>query len=430
MSSTTPILHVDMDAFFVSVELLRKPDLRGRPVVVGGEGGRGVVAAASYEARAHGVHSAMPSTQARRLCPDLVFLRGDHRLYSEVSRRVMEIFRRYTPLVEPLSLDEAFLDVGGVERLHGSPDEVAASIRSDVLVEESLPCSVGVAPNKFLAKLASGRAKPVAGPGGPTPGPGVLVVPVDGVQAFLDPLPVSAVWGVGPRTLERLRRFGVDTVADLRDVPEATLVTSLGRSAGAQLWHLARGIDDRRVEVDQETKSIGHEETFSRDLFDPDEVHRQLVRMVDGVARRLREINLAGRTVNVKVRSPDFTTVARSMTLSNATDLPLEILRAAEGLLASVDISAGIRLLGVSMGSLRDASVRQLRLDEAPAGSPAEPGNRSVRVSASPGREAAEEAVDRIRDRFGSGAIAPATAVGDEGLRPKERGDSQWGPDV
>ena len=428
MSPTTPILHVDMDAFFVSVELLRRPDLRGLPVVVGGEGGRGVVAAASYEARGHGVHSAMPSSRARLLCPDLVFLRGDHRLYAEVSRRVMAVFRRYTPLVEPLSLDEAFLDVGGVERLHGSPEEVAASIRADVLHEESLPCSVGVASNKFLAKLASAQAKPVAGPGGPAPGHGVLVVAADGVQAFLDPLPVSAVWGVGPRTLERLRRFGVGTVADLREVPEATLMTSLGQAAGAQLWRLARGIDDRHVEVDRETKSIGHEETFSRDLVDPDEVHRQLVRMVDGVARRLREAGVAGRTVIVKVRSPDFTTVARSTTLSDATDLPLEILREAEDLLASIDVSAGIRLLGVSMGGLRDASVRQLRLDESPAGSATS--NRSGRSGASPGRAAAEEAVDRIRDRFGSGAIAPATTVGDEGVRPKERGDSQWGPDV
>jgi len=425
VSPTTPILHVDMDAFFVSVELLRRPDLRGRPVVVGGEGGRGVVAAASYEARAHGVHSAMPSTRARRLCPDLVFLRGDHRLYSEVSGRVMELFRRYTPLVEPLSLDEAFLDVGGVERLHGSPVEVAAAIRTEVLDQESLPCSVGVAPNKFLAKLASGRAKPLAGPSGPMPGPGVLVVPPDGVRDFLDPLPVSAVWGVGPRTLERLRRFGVDTVADLREVPEATLVTSLGRAAGSQLWRLARGIDDRRVDVDQVTKSIGHEETFSRDLLDPAEVHRQLVRMVDGVARRLREVGLAGRTVTVKVRFPDFTTVVRSATLPDATDLPLEVLREAEALLATLDVSVGIRLLGVSMGGLRDASVRQLRLDEAPTGSPADPDG-----GPSPGRVAAEEAVDRIRDRFGSGAIAPATTVGEEGVRPKQRGDSQWGPDV
>lgn len=403
-----------MDAFFVSVELVRRPEFRDQPVVVGGEGDRGVVAAASYEARVYGVRSAMPSTKARRLCPDLVFLQGDHRHYGEVSRRVMEIFRRYTPLVEPLSLDEAFLDVSGAERLYGSPEQVAALVRADVLAEESLVCSVGVAPNKFLAKLASGLAKPIVGAEGHRPGPGVLVVPSDGIQKFLDPLSVELVWGVGPRTLERLQRFGVKTVADLRQVPEATLVASLGQSAGRHLWHLARGIDDRRVVTDHEVKTVGHEETFSTDLRDPDEVHRQLVRMVDGVTRRLREAGVIGRTVTVKVRAPDFTTVVRSVTLSEPTDRTLEILETAETLLDSVDTTSGIRLLGVSMGGLRDGSVRQLRLDEPSA----------------PDREAAEAAVDRIRDRFGAGAIAPATTAGPEGLRPKERGDSQWGPDV
>jgi len=416
VSTETPILHVDMDAFFASVEVVRRPELRGRPVVVGGEGDRGVVAAASYEARAFGVRSAMPSTRARRLCPDIVFLRGDHRLYGEVSGRIMEVFRRYTPLVEPLSLDEAFLDVSGVSRLHGSPEQVAAAIRADLSASESLTCSVGVAPNKFLAKLASGQAKPKAGLAGPVFGTGIEVVAVDGVEAFLDPLPVQTVWGVGPRTFERLERFGVRTVADLRDVPADTLVSALGRAVGSQLWRLARGIDDRAVEPEQVTKSVGHEETFARDLADPLEIRRHLVRMVDAVARRARSAGVAGRTVSVKLRYPDFTTMGRSHTLADPTDLAVEILEVATGLVDSVDTTPGIRLLGVSLGNLQDGSVRQLRFNDI-----------EVAEGRAPGWRAAEGAVDEIRERFGNSAIGPAVA--DE-LGPKEIGDSQWGPDV
>ena len=413
MTQPTPILHVDMDAFFVSVELVRRPELRGLPVVVGGDGERGVVAAASYEARAYGVRSAMPSTRARRLCPDVVFLPGDHRHYGEVSRRVMLIFRRYTPVVEPLSLDEAFLDVSGVARLHGPPTEVAAAIRSGVLAEEGLGCSVGIAANKFLAKMASAQAKPTAGTDGPAPGRGVQVVPADGIREFLDPLPVEAIWGVGPRTLERLQRLGVRTVAELRAVPEPTLVSSFGRAAGAQFWCLARGIDERRVDPAQSVRSIGHEETFSRDLTEPGDLRRELIRMVDAVGRRLREAGVAGRTVTVKVRFPDFTTVSRSQTLPDATDLVVEILEVATGLMESLDTTSGIRLLGVSLSGLRDGSVRQLRFEDL----------------GDPGWLEAEQAVDRIRDRFGVGSIGPATTVGPEGLRPRERGDGQWGPE-
>ena len=416
MSTETPILHVDMDAFFASVELVRRPELRGRPVVVGGDGDRGVVAAASYEARAFGVRSAMPSTRARRLCPDIVFLRGDHRLYGEVSGRIMEVFRRYTPLVEPLSLDEAFLDVSGVGRLHGPPEQVAAAVRADLSAEESLTCSVGVAPNKFLAKLASGQAKPKAGPAGPVFGTGIQVVAADGVEAFLDPLPVQTVWGVGPRTFERLERLGVRTVADLRCVPADTLVSALGRAVGSQLWRLARGIDDRAVEPEQVTKSVGHEETFARDLADPLEIRRHLVRMVDAVARRARSAGVAGRTVSVKLRYPDFTTMGRSHTLADPTDLAVEILEVATGLVDSVDTTPGIRLLGVSLGNLQDGSVRQLRFNDI-----------EVAEGRAPGWRTAEGAVDEIRERFGNNAIGPAVA-GE--LGPKEIGDSQWGPDV
>ena len=401
--TTTPILHVDMDAFFAAVELVRHPELRGKPVVVGGTGARGVVAAASYEARAFGVHSAMPSLRARRLCPEAVFLPGDHAYYGQVSRRVMGLLHRFTPLVEPLSLDEAFLDVGGAERLHGSPTEVALAIRKTILEEEHLTCSVGVAPNKFLSKLASESAKPWAGRQGPVFGSGIRVVEVGGIEEFLDPLPVEAVGGVGPRTLERMHSLGVQTVAQLRGLPEGTLVASVGRAAGRQLWRLARGIDDRVVEPGQTVKSLGHEETFAADLERSEDLHRELARMVDAVAHRLRDSGVAGRTVTLKLRYGDFTTVTRSQTRAAATDLATEILEAATDLLGLLDPSPGVRLLGVSVSGLQDGNVRQLRFDEVTTA----------------GWRAAEEAVDRIRHRFGAGAIGPGSILGPDGLRPK-----------
>ncbi|MDP6214664.1 MAG: DNA polymerase IV, partial [Acidimicrobiales bacterium] len=302
MRPATPILHVDMDAFFASVEVVRNPDLRGRPLVVGGSGERGVVAAASYEARVFGIRSAMPSLRARSLCPDLVFLPGDHAHYREVSGRVMAIFHRFTPLVEPLSLDEAFLDVGGAGRSVGDPGGIASEIRRLVSVEEGLTCSVGVAPNKFLAKLASEQAKPRVSTSGSHEGSGVCVVPPASVEAFLAPLPAEVVWGVGPRTMERLRRLGVVTVGDLAVVPEATLVSLLGAAVGSQLWRLSRGVDDRSVEPGQSVKSIGHEETFTVDLMDPESLMHELGGMADSVAGRAREAGVTARTVNIKVR--------------------------------------------------------------------------------------------------------------------------------
>ncbi len=411
--SSATILHVDMDAFFASVELVRRPELRGLPVVVGGSGPRGVVAAASYEARVFGIHSAMASSQARRLCPDVVFLPGDHDHYGVISRRIMDIFRRFTPLVEPLSLDEAFLDVDGGVRLHGPPVEQAAEIRRIVAEEESLACSVGVAPNKFLAKLASDRAKPRIGARGPEAGPGTVVVEAGDVGAFLYPLPVTAVWGVGPSTAERLRRLGVRTVGDLAQLPEATLVSALGQAVGRQLWRLARGIDDRAVEPEQVTKSIGHEETFAEDRFETSDLYQQMARMVDAVAGRLRRAGVAGRTVHVKMRTADFVTTTRARTLPDPTDTGAEILEVARVLLDDLDTRPGVRLLGVSLSGLEDASVRQLRIDDLD-------GSRW---------RAAEGAVDEIRDRFGGDSIGPGAAVGPGGLRPKKRGDQQWGPD-
>ncbi|MEO7555064.1 MAG: DNA polymerase IV [Acidimicrobiales bacterium] len=406
------ILHVDMDAFFVSVELVRRPELRGQPVVVGGSGERGVVAAASYEARHYGIHSAMPSTRARRLCPHAVFLPGDHHLYGAVSTRVMAIFADTTPLVEPISLDEAFLDVTGSERLLGPAPEIAALIRRRVLAEEGLACSVGVAPNKFLAKLASEAAKPTAARTGPVPGAGVHVVEPGGELRFLRPLPVQALWGVGPKTLEKLRSRGITLVADLADMDESDAVRLLGDANGRHLWRLAHAIDDRSVVAHQAPKSVGHEETFARDHHSIEPLRRELVRMSDAVAGRLRHHGLTGRTVTIKVRFHDFRTITRSVTLSGAVDGGTAVARAAKALLDAIDPSSGVRLLGVSVSGLASGGTRQLTLDDADAGS----------------WDDATEAVDRIRDRFGDDAIVPATLAGPDGVRVKRRGDQQWGP--
>ncbi|HEV8296846.1 MAG TPA: DNA polymerase IV [Acidimicrobiales bacterium] len=406
------ILHVDMDAFYVSVELSRDPSLRGKPVVVGGAGNRGVVAAASYEARSYGVHSAMPSARARRLCPDAVFLAGDHGYYAEVSGRVMAIFGSFTPLVEPLSLDEAFLDVRGATRLHGDPVQIAHRIRAKVLADEQLTCSVGVAPNKFLAKLASEAAKPRASRRGPVPGLGVKVVDVGEELAFLHPLPVQALWGVGPATLERLRRLGVQTVADLAALPLDNVRAALGDAAGRHLHALAHARDDRAVVPVQKPKSIGHEETYAYDHHDRGAIDAELVRLADAVAARLRRAGFAGRTVTIKVRFHDFTTITRSVTVADPVDAGTIIARAAKALAASVDPAPGVRLLGVSVSALTDRPSRQLSLTD----------EGDIAWSEVDG------AVDRIRARFGDRAIGPAVLAGRRGLRVKRQGDTQWGP--
>ncbi len=406
------ILHVDMDAFFVSVELIDHPELRGQPVIVGGAGDRGVVAAASYEARAFGVHSAMSSVRARRLCPHAVFLSGRHDRYGQVSRQVMEIFGSFTPLVEPISLDEAFLDVTGAERLHGRPTTVAHAIRRRVLDEVSLTCSVGVAPSKFVAKLASEAAKPKASVSGPQPGLGVKVVTEDEVEAFLFPLPVSALWGVGPATLDRLSRLGVTTVGELAALPVEVVTASIGNAAGQHLHALANGIDDRAVEPDRPVKSVGHEETFPRDHHTHASLEREIVRLSDAVGARLRRHGLAGRTLTLKVRFSDFHTITRSSTFAGATDSTSAITRGAKELLAAIDPAPGVRLIGVSMSGLTDGSARQLTLDDA----------------GSPGWDDATQAVDAIRERFGVASIGPATLADPGGLRVRRDGEAPWGP--
>ncbi len=406
------ILHVDMDAFYASVEQLRRPELRGKPVIVGAPGARGVVAAASYEARVFGIHSAMSSVKAQRLCPQAVFVAGDHEHYGEISKRVMAIFGEVTPLVEALSLDEAFLDVSGALRLFGDGAVIGARVRARVLEQEGLQCSVGVAPSKFLAKLASEAAKPRIGRRGPEPGLGVKVVAPGEELSFLRPLPVQALWGVGPKTLERLHGRGITTVAQLADLDERDAQDLLGGANGTHLWHLANARDERAVVPHQRAKSIGHEETFARDHHCLETLHHELVRLGDSVATRLRGAGMAGRTISIKVRFNDFRTITRSVTVSTAVDTGPDVIRAADGLLRRIDPTPGVRLLGIHVSQLSEQSARQLSLDDVEA----------------PSWDDATEAVDAIRAKFGSDAIVPATLAGPEGIRIKRRGDQQWGP--
>ena len=409
------IIHVDMDAFFVSVELLDQPELRGKPVVVGGDGERGVVAAASYEARSFGVYSAMSSVQARRLCPHAIFLRGRYDRYSEVSANVMAIFRDVTPLVEPLSLDEAFLDVSGALRLFGEAPVIAGALRQRVLDEQGLTCSVGVASTKFVAKLATGAAKPKASEKGPQFGSGVFVVQPDETLGFLRPLPVESLWGVGPATLAKLHRIGVLTIADRADLPEENVVAVLGRSQGRHLHSLSNGHDERSVEPDRAMKSIGHEETFAHDHHLRSTLDRELVQFADAVASRLRAQGLVARTIQLKVRFGDFTTITRSTTLAVSVDDSHSLLEAGRQLLELVDPAQGVRLLGLSVSGLSSDSSKQLTFDEATSG---------------PGWQEADRMIDEIRARFGDDAIGPAISAGPDGLRLKRRGNQQWGPDA
>ena len=414
--SKRTILHVDMDAFYVSVEMRRHPELHGKPVVVGGSGRRGVVAAANYEARRFGVFSAMSSSKARQLCPHAVFLPGDHAHYAEVSRGVMAIFEDFTPLVEPLALDEAFLDVSGSVHLFGDGPGIARLIRDRVLRELDLVCSVGVASSKFIAKLASKKAKPILDGGRVLPGKGVCVVESGQELEFLRPLAVSDLWGVGPATLAKLRRLGVDTVADLAALEPAVLERAVGRAHGRHLFDLAWGRDGRPVVVEREAKSIGREETYSTDLHERVSIHTELVRLCDDVASRVRASGKAARTVTLKVRWSTFETSTRSVTPGSPMSTGPAMVHALEPALRQLDLALGVRLLGVSASGLCDP-VEQLSLLEGSGGpETSTTSDRDRRWSP------ASEAVDAIRRRFGREAIAPASAV-----RPMSR-SSPWGP--
>ena len=411
------ILHVDMDAFYVAVEIKKDSTLAGRPVIVGGTGNRGVVASCSYEARAYGIHSAMPTARARRLCPQAVFLPGHFDDYQEASSAIHRIFLSFTPLVEGIALDEAFLDVSGARRLFGSGPEVAARIRHEVRHTVGIECSVGVARTKLMAKLASKEAKPRPSPTGPQPGPGIYVVTPEEELAFLHPKSVRALWGVGPATAARLTRMGISSVGDLARAPLESLVGSLGQAAGHHLHELAWGRDPRRVEPSRPTKSIGHEETYAKDHYRPEALAVEVVRMSDSVAARLRHASLEARTVTLKVRYGDFSTITRSRTEPAGFTTAQVVSRIALALLEEVDVSAGVRLLGVSVSGLGDAGAEQLSLDDlATAGAD------------DAGWKAATSAIDDIRRRFGDTAVGPATLTAPDGLRVKRIGDTQWGP--
>ena len=375
------ILHVDMDAFYASVEERERPELRGQPIVVGGTAeGRGVVAAANYVVRKFGVHSAMPTATALRLCPKAIVIRPRMELYAAVSQQIREIFNRYTPTVEPLAFDEAFLDVVGCEALFGSPAEIGRRIKADIRNELRLIASVGVAPNKFIAKLAGDVDKP----------DGFVVVEPDGVQAFLDPLPIGRLWGVGRAAQRRFEGLGIQTIGQLRHVPIELLKEHFGK-IGEHVWRLSNGIDERHVVPDRDAKSISHETTFVTDVTDVDVLKSCLMALTEQVGRRLRRQGLSGRTVQIKVRYDNFDTITRSRSLGEATNTTNEIWKAAADMLAMKlpRRALSIRLIGVGVSNIGPDGLKQASLFDEDREL-----DRSIdRIS------------DQIKDRFGTSAI-------------------------
>lgn len=398
------MLHVDMDAFFASVEILDDPSLAGRAVAVGGAGPRGAIASCSYEARARGVRSAMATVAARRCCPELIVVPPRHHRYVAVSHELHRVLGAITALVEPVGLDEAFLDVSGARR-HGSPSTIGRHIVDQVHGSLGLTCAVGVARTKSLAKLASRRAKVVA-PGERRPGDGVVVVVPEHERAFLDPLPVTELWGVGPATAQRLARYGVHQVSDLAAMPPATLRRLVGRSAGAQLAALARGADSSSVTPARAVKSIGRESTVAEDLFALADVVDLAITLARPVGDALCERSVAAGHVAIKVRFADRRTITRSRTLVPPATGARQVLDAAVGLLGGVDCTAGVRLLGVAASSLvpRGAVVEQLQLiTDVATPTALAPPERWRQV---------DEAVQRLHRRFGAQAVTRAVEAG------------------
>jgi DNA polymerase-4 len=391
------IVHMDLDAFFASVEQLDRPELRGRPVIVGGVSGRGVVCAASYEARRFGVRSAMPTARALRLCPDGVFLPPRFHRYSELSDRVFGIFRRYTPLVEGLSLDEAFLDVTASRALHGVGADIARAIKRSVRAECGLAVSAGIAEVKFAAKIATDVGKP----------DGLVEVPPGGTAAFLAPLPIGRLWGVGPVTERALRRIGAITIGDLARLPGAAVAAAVGESAALHLKALAVGDDPREVTPEEEAKSVGAEDTFSEDLTGREPLSRELLSQAVRVGRRMRAAGVEGDVVTLKVKYADFTLVTRRTTLALPTDDDRTLFLAARGQLDRVDLDRPVRLTGISVSGLVEAGAIASPEGQLGLFAVAPPEDPEARR-----RRALNAAVDTLRDRFGDAAVGPADLAG------------------
>ena len=388
------ILHVDMDAFFVAVETLDDPSLKGKPVVIAHRDGRSVVSSASYEARRYGVRSAMPLGMALQRCPQAVIVPPTFERYRETSAQVMDIFRSLTPLVEPLSIDEAFLDVRGVRRLWGSPGEVASLIRRRVKEEIGITCSVGGAATKHVAKMASTASKPN----------GRLIIPAARTQEFLDPRPAGSMWGVGPKAAAALAGRAIHTIRDVRETPVDVLARILGNAQAQRLHELANGRDARAIETERVEKSISHEETFSNDVTDEAFLNAELLRLADRVAVRLRRAGVEASGVAIKLRFTDFQTITRSQALAEPTAVGQRIAQVARELLAGVDMRAPVRLVGV----------RAERL--APAGSAA------LALWDDDGEwKQVEGALDVLSERFGSGSITRAAFLRPDQRRPPER---------
>ena len=384
------IMHIDMDAFFASVELVGLPDLRGRPIIVGGSE-RAVVLAASYEARAFGVHSAMPMGAALRMCPHASVIRPNHHEYRRVSAGVMEVLRDVTPLMEQVSIDEAFLDVSGARRRSGPPSVIATELRRRIESGFGITASVGIAASKSVAKLASSHAKPN----------GVLLVPRAATVDFLHSLPVGALWGVGEKTADGLARWGIRTVEDLARTDPMTLQRAVGVAGGRHLMDLAWGRDPRPVEPRHEEKSIGAETTFVEDTADSALIEARILALADQCGSRLRERGFSARTVAVKIRTEDFRTLSRAATLDSPTDVSREIYLTARALVAGADLRGlRVRLVGVRAENLEvtEDSPRQITLEEAVLEDHA-------------ARRDAERALDEVRHRFGRSALGPAALV-------------------